>query len=176
MSHSLATFLTALEPHLERPMVFDLGDGKRVPVGYHVTEFKALEYHTVDCGGVEHRFQETVIELWRTALETGRSHMATDKFLKIYNQVSPKVAFQPEADLIFLYGAPGEPGARYAVGAIEPSGEELIVRLEPDGVRCKAADRKVDAALSNLTSCCGASAATSTTPATDSAASANLCC
>jgi Family of unknown function (DUF6428) len=158
-----------LAAHTERALVFDLG-GKRVPVGYHVTEFKALDYHTVDCGGVEHRFSETVIELWRTALEPNRKPMVTEKFLGIYHKVSPKVAFQTDAPLIFLYGAPGEPGARYAARTLEPAGDELIVHLEPDGVRCKAAERKADAVLESLpvvNGCCSA---------TDSAASGSLCC
>ena len=174
MPHDLANFLDQLEAHSERALVFETGAGKRVPVGYHVTEFKALDYHTVDCGGMEHRFQETVIELWRTALEPGRTHMAVGKFLGIYSKVSPKVAFQPAANLIFLYGAPGEPAARYAINHLESRGEELIVHLEPDGVRCKGAERKADKLLGSLpviggavSGCCSAS---------DSAASTNVCC
>ncbi len=154
---NLETFLINLEPHLEHPMVFDLGNGQHVPVGYHVTEFKALEYHTVDCGGMEHKFQETVIELWRTALELDRDFMSVGKFLSIYKKVSPKVNFATQAELIFLYGAQGQPAARYAVAKLEPKNGQLIVHLEPDGVRCKSADRKADAILDGLpiiSGCC----------------------
>lgn len=154
---NLETFLTSLEPHLEQPMVFDLGNGQQVPVGYHVTEFKALEYHTVDCGGMEHKFQETVIELWRTALELDRDYMSVGKFLSIYNKVSPKVSFATQAELIFLYGAQGQPAARYAVSKLEPKNGHLVVYLEPDGVRCKGAERKADAVLDGLpvvSGCC----------------------
>jgi Family of unknown function (DUF6428) len=148
---NLEHFLTALEPHADRPMVFDLGNGKHVPVGYHVTEFKALEYHTVDCGGMEHQFKETVIELWRTALELNRDYMSVGKFLSIYKKVSPKVSFSTQAELIFLYGAQGEPAARYAVAKLEPRDNgQLVVYLEPDGVRCKGAESKTDAVLSDL--------------------------
>jgi Family of unknown function (DUF6428) len=174
MPHDLSQFLQQLEVHPERALVFETDLGKRVPVGYHVTEFKALDYHTVDCGGMEHRFQETVIELWRTALEQGRTHMAVGKFLSIYNKVSPQVAFNPSANLIFLYGAQGEPAARYGVSHLEIRGEELIVHLQPDGVRCKGAERKADKLLESLpvvggaiSSCCSAS---------EGAASANVCC
>ncbi len=167
MNHSLSTFLPALEAHLERPMVFELGNGEHIPVGYHVTEFKALEYHTVDCGGMEHKFQETVIEIWRTALEQNRDYISVRKFLSIYNKVAPKVNFAKESELIFLYGAMGEPAARYSVAKLLVQNEQLIVQLEPDGVRCKSIERKANATLENLPvigGCC--------TPVNSS----NICC
>jgi Family of unknown function (DUF6428) len=174
MPHDLSQFLQQLEVHPERALVFETDTGKRVPVGYHVTEFKALDYHTVDCGGMEHRFQETVIELWRTASELGRTHMAVGKFLGIYSKVSPKVAFNPTANLIFLYGAPGEPAARYAVNHLEARGEELIVHLEPDGVRCKGNERKANQLLEPLTVI--GTAASSCCSTSESDASTNVCC
>lgn len=76
--------------------------------------------------------------------------MAVSKFLSIYNKVSPKVAFDQNAELVFLYGAPGEPAARYAMSRLEPQTQQLRVRLEPDGVRCKSAERKADALLESL--------------------------
>ncbi len=151
---NLQSFLTDLEPQSQRPMVFDIGQGKRVPVGYHVTEFKALEYHTVDCGGMEHKFSETVIELWRTALEPNRDYMSVGKFLSIFNKVSPKVNFAKESELIFLYGAVGEPAARYSIAKLEDDGTHLVIHLEPDGVRCKSAERKADALLGSVGGCC----------------------
>jgi hypothetical protein len=147
---TLSEFLSQLEPHQDQKLLFALPNGATVPVGYHVTEFKALEYHTVDCGGVEHKFRENVIELWRTALEQNRDLMAVGKFLSIYNKVSPKVGFDQSAELIFLYGGQGEPAARYAVSNLESSGDTLRVHLAPDGVRCKAAERKADAVLESL--------------------------
>jgi hypothetical protein len=175
MSDTLGDFLAELPQHRDLSLVFDLGHGKRVPVGYHVTEFKALEYHTVDCGGMEHRFQETVIELWRTALEVNRDDMSVGKFLSIYQKVSPKVAFAVDAPLVFLYGGAGEPAARYAVGQLEASDGMLLVHLAPDSVRCKGAERQADALLGQLPvvgACCGPSK----TVASDHALSAKLCC
>ncbi|MFN3267361.1 MAG: DUF6428 family protein [Deinococcales bacterium] len=147
---TLEQFLNQLEPHPNLELVFILPNGQNVPVGYHVTEFKALEYHTVDCGGMEHKFKENNIELWRTALEPSCEYMRVGKFLSIYNKVSPKVAFDQNAELVFLYGAPGEPAARYAVARLEPQAQQLYVMLEPQGVRCKAAERRADAQLELL--------------------------
>jgi Family of unknown function (DUF6428) len=175
MSDTLGDFLAELPQYRDLSLVFDLGHGKRVPVGYHVTEFKALDYHTVDCGGVEHRFHETVIELWRTALEPDRQYMSVGKFLSIYHKVSPKVGFVTTAPLVFLYGGPGEPAARYAVAALEAGEGALLVHLQPDTVRCKAADRRTDAVLAQLpvvSGCCGPAA----TVASDNALSGKLCC
>jgi hypothetical protein len=147
---TLSEFLSQLEPHQDQKLLFALPNGASVPVGYHVTEFKALEYHTVDCGGMEHKFSENVIELWRTALAQNRDLMAVGKFLSIYNKVSPKVNFNQNAELIFLYGAQGEPAARYAVSVVKTDGDTLRVELAPDGVRCKGAERKADALLESL--------------------------
>lgn len=55
-------FLTALEPHEDKPLIFDVG--KRVNAGYHVTEIKASAVHTMDCGGQSNQWFETTLQVW----------------------------------------------------------------------------------------------------------------
>ena len=148
-------FFDALQPHLERPLIFDLGSGKRVPVGYHVTEIKAVDLQTVDCGGVVNTWKETVVQLWRSDLEPDTSYMTAGKFLKIVRAVVSNIALEHSSELRFEYGDDGQPAVNYTVSRLEPTSEGLTVHLEWIGVRCKALDRvsaaRVGAGLSELT-------------------------
>ena len=148
-------FFDALQTQLERPLIFDLGGGKRVPVGYHVTEIKALNLQTVDCGGVVNAWKETVVQLWRSDLEPDTSYMTAGKFLKIVRAVVGNIALEQGSNLRFEYGDDGQPAVTYTVERLEPTSEGLIVHLEWIGVRCKALDRvsaaRAEAGLSELT-------------------------
>ena len=148
-------FFDALQTQLERPLIFDLGAGKRVPVGYHITEIKAVNLQTVDCGGVVNAWKETVVQLWRSNLEPDPHYMTAGKFLKIVRAVVGNIALEQGSNLRFEYGDDGQPAVTYSVSLLEPTSEGLIVHLEWIGVRCKALDRvsaaRAEAGLSELT-------------------------
>jgi|GEM_PF-398536 len=135
-------FFDALQDHLERPLIFDLGGGKRVPVGYHVTEIKAVDLQTVDCGGVVGTWKETVVQLWRSDLEPDPHYMSAGKFLKIVRAVVSNIALEQNSELRFEYGDDGQPALHYTVSRLEQTAEGLMVHLEWIGVRCKALDRR----------------------------------
>ena len=148
-------FFDALQGHLERPLIFDLGGGKRIPVGYHVTEIKAVNLQTVDCGGVVNAWNETVVQLWRSDLEPDTAYMSAGKFLKIVRAVVSNIALEPSSELRFEYGDDGQSAVHYTVSRFELTSEGLTVHLEWIGVRCKALDRlsaaRAGAGLSELT-------------------------
>lgn len=140
--YSTQAFFSALEAHSTLPLIFDLGAGNAVPVGYHVTEIKVLDHQTVDCGGVINAWKETVIQLWRSNAETDDQYMTVGKFLKIYHLVSGKVPIDSQAEIKFEYGDDGAPAVNYQVAeiALEPSA--VRVHLRWVGVGCKALDRR----------------------------------
>jgi hypothetical protein len=163
--YTMTQFIDALASYSTEPLMFDLGHQHYIPSGYHVTEFKVVSYHTVDCGGVEHQFAEAEIELWNTKLEPNHKMMAVAKLFSIYAQIAPKLTFPIDAPLVITYAPPGMPAARYHVGAITSQSDRVVVQLMPAGVRCKAIERRAEAILP--TGCCSPS---------QNAASAKLCC
>jgi hypothetical protein len=135
-------FLSALEAHSTLTLIFDLGVGNTVPAGYHVTEIKAVDHQTVDCGGVVNAWKETVIQLWRSNAETDDSYMTVGKFLKIYHLVAGKVPIDSQAEIKFEYGDDGAPAVNYQVSEISLEPSFVRVHLRWVGVRCKALDRR----------------------------------
>ena len=150
------TFLATLELYSERPLVFDLGDA-HVPGGYHVTEIKAVSTQAMDCGGRADAWRETVVQLWAPERLEKRS-MNVGKFLAIYGRVAAHIPIEAEAELRVEYGALGAPAVSYLVGGIEVR-EEVVVRLRPPAVTCKAAERSLSDSkdipmLNTSPSCC----------------------
>jgi len=168
-----AGFLEALRDHSNSPLIFDLGGEKRVPAGYHVTEIKSATLSTVDCGGVLGAWTETVIQLMQGGFDPDAGYMTVEKFLKIYGQVTPKIAIELQSELRFEYGDADQPAVHYAVSRLETGTEGVTVHLDWLGVRCKANDRAraaraAQAPLAELTvldaaasSCCTPSASSS---------------
>lgn len=164
IQESLTTsrFLKVLEEKKDLPLVFHLGDGKVIPVGYHVTEIKAVTFETVDCGGKVNQWKDTIVQLWRSSREKDDQYMTAGKFLKIYTQVASRVNVQGDAEIKFEYGDDGAPAVHFEVSDLRLADGQLQVHLDWVGVRCKAADRAREAAALSGQSegaCCG------TTPA-----------
>lgn len=142
-------FLQNLAQHPDKGLVFEYGEGQRVAPGYHVTEVMSVSYASMDCGGQANAWRETVVQLMDPGSKDEPAFMPVKKFLSIYNRVAASVAVEGEAELRFEYGNAARPAVHYHVGRLEVEGENLVVRLAPPGVTCKAADR-VRAA-----GCCG---------------------
>ncbi|WP_051964441.1 DUF6428 family protein [Deinococcus misasensis] len=158
-------FLKVLEEKKDLPLVFHLGNGKIVPVGYHVTEIKAVTFETVDCGGQTNTWKDTIVQLWRPETEKDDQHMTAGKFLKIYGQVASRVNISGDAEIKFEYGDDGQPAVHFEVADLRLSDGQLQVHLDWVGVRCKAADRAREAALLSNTptnACCGPTSTTGT--------------
>ncbi|GGJ47026.1 DUF6428 family protein [Deinococcus roseus] len=156
-------FLQTLEEQQGLPLVFHLGEDKVVPVGYHVTEIKAVTFETVDCGGKVNQWKDTIVQLWRSNHEKDDQHMTAGKFLKIYGQVASRVHVQQDAEIKFEYGDDGAPAVHFEVSDLRVSDGQLQVHLDWVGVRCKAADRAREAAVlsgQSESTCCGTSSST----------------
>ena len=147
-----------LRAHRALPVAFRRG-GDTVPAGYHLTEVKRVAYETMDCGALTHRWDETQFELWVPPLNSVnplRGHMPADKFLAIIDRVETALALVGDAEAR-IHAALGDgPPALWDIAAVAPSGGQLVVSLQSDRTRCKAAERR----LGELTGgCCGSGAA-----------------
>ena len=137
-------FLDHLRPHAEKPLVFDL-DGHRIRAGYHVTEVKAAQFASLDCGANPEQWHETIIQLWDVPDTENEPHMTVSKFLAIYKQVTRRVPVDGAARLTFECGDLTSPAVQYTAEGLTTDGAEVLVRLEPIRATCKPRDREADA-------------------------------
>src|SRR5439155_14393361 len=79
-------FISILRAAPSNQLIFADLDGRAVHSGYHLTELKAAQFETVDCGGQTNRWQETIMQLWVPS-QAGNEYMTAAKFLKIFDKV-----------------------------------------------------------------------------------------
>jgi hypothetical protein len=77
--------------------------GHVVHSGYHLTEIKAANFETVDCGGQVNHWRETILQLWAPQDADG-SYMSTGKVLKIFDKVGGLVPLDGQAEVRVEYG------------------------------------------------------------------------
>lgn len=136
---SLAKLRAALEPHAQRPLVFIYAD-KRIAAGYHLTEVKAAQFSSLDCGANPETWRETIIQLWDTN-EGGEAHMPAGKFLGILSHVAKRLELDDDGLLIFECGDFANPMQVFTIGAVTSNGAELEVTLAPRPATCKPRER-----------------------------------
>ncbi len=155
MQNDTASFLNAMRNAPNLPLQFHLNGDLLVPAGYHVTEFKALDIQSVDCGGVANAWKETVVQLMDgTPEEAERGFITTRKFMAIYDRVAAKIQLQGSAEIRFEYGNTSAPALQYHLKGVQIEPERVVVSLQAPGVMCKASG-----ASSSAGQCCGPSCA-----------------
>lgn len=130
-------FLDLLQNAGEKELLFQYAAGQNVPNAYHITEIKSTHTDSVDCGGQEHSYDETVVQLWLSGTESKDQAMAADKALKIFNIVNSKRALKGDTEIFFEYGYAELATSVYRVSGVEDKGEQVIVHMEVPATVCK---------------------------------------
>jgi hypothetical protein len=128
-------FAAELETQRGLLLVF-LFDGREISAGFHITEVKAAEFHSIDCGGAPESWRETVIQLWDVDAP-GAKHMTAGKFLAILDRASRDIGTDTAALLKFELGGCEGALRMYRVGRIAAGPERVTVELEPVIATCK---------------------------------------
>jgi hypothetical protein len=167
-------FVASLRNHADAPIIFDYGQA-RVPAGYHVTEVKAVNYQTMDCGGRSDAWSETIVQLWNPDASDKKQFMSAKKFLGIFERAASGVPVTSTAELKLEYGNETLPAINYHVGNLSLEDGNLIVTLEPPRVQCKARNRNQELEMSEpVVGCCTPSA--ENLSAVNSSAAKSGCC
>lgn len=133
-------FLSALRAAPDKELVFINAAGAAIHRGYHLTEIKAASYETVDCGGQNNRWNETILQLWVPA-DADDAYMKAGKFIRIFDSVRSKIPLQEDVDLRIEYGDENFFPSVYNVTSVSAGAESLRVVLEAPETTCKARDR-----------------------------------
>jgi len=145
-------FISTLSAAPGNRLIFADLDGRAVHSGYHLTELKAAQFETVDCGGQTNRWQETIVQLWVPA-DADDEYMTAAKFLKIFEKVRGMIPLNLDAEIRVEYGDENFFPAIYHVRSVTHDQTTTRVLLEPPRTTCKARDRRV-ATFPTTDSCC----------------------
>ena len=137
--------------------------GREVQPGYHVTEVKAAELASLDCGANPEAWAETIIQLWDVdgLPDEPTRPMTVRTFLGIMRKFSGDVGLKAESALVFEVSDPQSPLSLYGVEAIERHAGKVVVALAARPASCKPRDRWLEQQASEsrraANSCCGPS-------------------
>ncbi len=141
-----AVFLNKLANNIGKSLIFDF-NGKTINKGYHVTEFKASDVNSVDCGGNSNHWQEFTLHITAPVKTSpAKEYMSVEKFLDIYKKVatvamsSTNINSIDKALIRVEYANTNGIAISYIVDTIEITEDSLIVKTLAPGTTCKATD------------------------------------
>lgn len=157
-------FLTSLENEVDKTLVFEIA-GERIPAKFHITEIKNLKIDSVDCGGQQHQWQETVFQLWTSDQENNkddskntRPEITVGKALSIIDKVKSIQSLEADSDLKFEYLRNTDITlSQYDIAEIETHANELVVKMGSIGTQCKPMQKFASENVAAKNVSCGAS-------------------
>lgn len=131
--------LNLLEAQNHKSLIFEYAPGQIVPANYHITEVKHLQIESVDCGAQTDSWNETVIQLWESPSEIGKTEFMTAyKAHGILKKVGRMRAFDLDAEIKIEYGNSLFHTAQLFVADYELRANNLIIKLAIEKTDCKA--------------------------------------
>jgi len=132
----LIDFKTHLARYPERPLRFVLPDGTQVPAHAHVTEVAHVEKRFIDCGGMLRADAFCRLQLW--VADDLEHRLTAEKLLAIIEKASVVLKgdgldVDIEHELPFI--------TQFPLETVEPSRNELLLRLTTRHTDCLAKDR-----------------------------------
>jgi hypothetical protein len=132
-------FLSLLEQHQDKSLVFQYAPNKLVGTNYHITEVKNITIESVDCGAGTDSWKETIVQLWESPSEIGKTeYMSVYKALSILKKVNRMRTMEAEAELKFEYSNETFHTAQLHVNDFEIKEKQLLFILAVTKTDCKA--------------------------------------
>ena len=154
------TLFNVLETHQDKSLLFEYTSNKYVAANYHITEVKHILIDSVDCGSETDSWNETIIQLWESPSELGKTEfMSTYKALGILKKVGKMKPYDLEAEVKFEYSNASFHTAQLFVNDYEIQDGKLIIKLAIEKTDCKAnavcgVVDKVKEEVQNEEACC----------------------
>lgn len=148
-----------LEQNQDKSLLFEYAPNKLVGANYHITEVKHLTIDSVDCGSQTDAWKETIIQLWESPLEQGKTeYLSVYKALAILKKVGKMKPYDLDAEVKFEYSNNTFHTAQLFVNDFEMQGTNLIIKLAIEKTDCKAKDicgvSEVLETVTNSEPCC----------------------
>ncbi|MEW7278261.1 DUF6428 family protein [Aquimarina sp. 2201CG1-2-11] len=134
-------FITLLNEHQNTSLLFEYAPGMLVGTNYHITEVKHTTIDSVDCGAGTDSWKETVIQLWESPSELGKSeYMSTYKALGILKKVGKMKPYELDAVVKIEYGNTMFHVTQLHINGFDVKENQLIIKLAVHPTDCKAKD------------------------------------
>ncbi len=134
-------FLSILKEHTDKALLFEYSPGMLVGANYHITEVKNITVDAVDCGANTDFWKETVVQLWESPTEIGKTeYLTVYKGLSILTKVNKMKAMDQDAEIKFEYGNALFHTAHLFVNDFAINDRQLIFNLAVSKTDCKAKD------------------------------------
>lgn len=134
-------FLSVLNEHQNKSLLFEYKEGHYVGANYHITEIKNITVDSVDCGAGTDFWKETIIQLWESPTEKDkRDYMTSQKALDILNKVDSIKTMEKNAEVKFEYSNSDFHTAQLFANSFELVENQLIIKLNIQPTDCKAKD------------------------------------
>jgi hypothetical protein len=132
-------FISLLKAHQGKSLLFEYVPGQLVGANYHITEVKHLQIDSVDCGARTDSWNETIIQLWESPSEIGKTeYMSAYKATGILNKVGGIKPYDPDSEVKIEYGNPLFHTAHLFINDFEIHGSNLLIKLAVTKTDCKA--------------------------------------
>lgn len=134
-----SNFISLLEEHQDKSLLFEYAPGMLVGTNYHITEVKHTTIDSVDCGAGTDSWKETVIQLWESPSELGKeNYMTSYKALGILKKVGQMKSYEMDAVVKIEYGNTMFHTAQLHVIDFEIKENKLVIKLTVNPTDCKA--------------------------------------
>lgn len=131
--------LELLNAHKTKELLFEYEPGRFVGANYHITEVKNITVDSVDCGARTDFWKETVIQLWESPKEKGKTEFMTAfKALGILNKVDRIKPMQKDTEVKFEYSNDRFHTAQLFVNDYVYNEQRIILKLAVEKTDCKA--------------------------------------
>jgi len=132
-------FLQTLESNRNSSLLFEYTPGQLVGANYHITEVKHISVDSVDCGAQTDAWKETVIQLWESPSELGKTeYMTSHKALEILNKVGEMKPYDLHSEVKIEYSNSLFHTAQLFVSDFELANGKLLFKLAIEKTNCKA--------------------------------------
>lgn len=132
-------FFGILKDHQGKSLLFEYLPGSIVPANYHITEVKHVSIDSVDCGANSDSWKETVIQLWESPSEAGKTEfMTVYKALSILKKVGRMKPYDLDSEVKIEYSNDNFHTAQLFVDDFEISDRNLTLKLAINKTDCKA--------------------------------------
>ena len=152
-------FFKVLEANQDKALLFEYAPNLLVGANYHITEVKHITVDSVDCGAQTDAWKETIVQLWESPKELGKTeYMTVFKALAILKKVGKMKPYVLDAEVKFEYSNANFHTAQLFVNDFEIRHNNLIVKLAIEKTDCKAKELcgvpEVVETVSNNEPCC----------------------
>ena len=150
---------TLLENNKNKSLLFEYAHNQLVAANYHITEVKHITIDSVDCGANTDAWKETIIQLWESPKEIGKTEfMTVSKALSILKKVGGIKPYTLDSEVKFEYSNATFHTAQLFVNDYEVKNENLLLKLAVEKTDCKAKESCVVPEEENVSdSCCSPS-------------------